>query len=99
MRTRRAIVFVPPVDDYETHAARCMDYIKRMGYFFQGIVRGRYEEVERMLGDGETSVAIVSIREHLNPQIPARVEIVSEEPTAEGPRGRRTRPVKRSEAE
>ena len=97
MSTHRAIVFVP-AQDYEEHAARCLDYVARRGYKFQGVVYGNYRQAERMREVGETSIVIVSKREHIE-HAPEGVEIVSEEPTTDGPRGRRTWPIKKTEEE
>lgn len=92
MGKHRAIVFVPE-EDYEEHAARGIEYANRKGYRFQGIVRGNFRQAERMREVGETSIVIVSKREHIQHD-PDGVEIVSEAPTTDGPRGERTWPLR-----
>ena len=85
----RAIIFVPP-GEFDPHAARCMERCVRDGYTFTGLVRGEWDEVQRMLDAGEASVAIVSVEEHLPPNRKPRIEVVGNEPISkyEG----RTRP-------
>lgn len=71
----RAVIYVPS-DDFDPHAARCTIYAEERGYELAGIVRDDWAAVQRMLGDGEASVALVSIEEHLPAERKPRVEVV-----------------------
>lgn len=73
----RAVVYVPPTADFDQHAARCMEYCEQQGYELRGIIRNDWEAAERMMGDGETSVVIVSTEAHLDPQRKPRIEVVA----------------------
>lgn len=97
-RPSRAIAYVPP-GKYDS-ADRCMDHARRQHYDFQGIVYD-WQQVHRMLGNGETSVAIVADLRDLDPERKPRVEFVSHPhpPANVGPGGRvwdeRTRVIRR----
>ena len=77
----RAIIHVPPTEDFDQHASRCLDYCEQQGYEFQGITRD-WAAVQQMLGDGQTSVVIVSTEEHLDPNRKPRVEVVANQPAS-----------------
>jgi hypothetical protein len=74
----RAIIYVPD-GEFDPHASRCMEYCKRRGYKFEGIIRGDWEEANRMMQDGQTSVVLVSTESHLPPQRKPRIEVVANE--------------------
>lgn len=93
----RAIIFIPTTD-YEQSAAVCLDHVQKRGYEFKGIVR-EWAEVQRMLGVGEVSVAIVADERDLDPQRKPRVEYVSHHTGNGGRRwDERTRLIRRNEA-
>lgn len=91
----RAIIYVP-AGQFDPHANRCMDYCKQRGYTFEGIIRDDWEEANRMMRDGQTSVVLVSRREHLDPNRKPRIEVVAEQPTNRG--HHRTRIIRRGAA-
>jgi hypothetical protein len=72
----RAIIFVP-AKDFEPHADRCLAHCEAQGYEFQGIIRGDWDAAQRMMGDGETSVVLVSTEDHLPPNRKPRIEVVA----------------------
>lgn len=72
----RAIVYVPS-KDFDPHAALCSVYATEHGYDIVGIVRDDWTAVQKMLGDGEASVALVSVEEHLPPKRKPRIEVVA----------------------
>lgn len=74
----RAIVFVPG-DEFDPHAARCVAYAEDQGYDLIGIIRDNWPAAQKMLGDGETSVVIVSEQAHLDPARKPRVEVVADQ--------------------
>lgn len=77
----RAIIFVPS-ENYDEHAARGLEHCERQGYDFQGLILDDWEEANRMMLDGETSVVIVSTEEHLDPQRKPRIEVVANQPAS-----------------
>lgn len=94
----RAIIFVPPGPGYEQSAAQCLDHAEFCGYQLAGIVRD-WQEVHRMLGNGEVSVAIVADERDLDPQRKPRVEVVANQPAAgSSQEQQRTRLIRRNGA-
>lgn len=99
----RAIIFVPS-ENYDEHAARCLSYCEQQGYEFTGIIRDDWEAAEKMMKDGQTSVVLVSVEAHLNPERKPRIEVLdqivpyadNEQPASM--RDRRTRIMRRNEA-
>jgi hypothetical protein len=91
----RAVIYVPE-GQFDPHADRCMDYLQKRGYQFQGLIRGDWAEAVRMMGDGETSVVLVSTDQHLPADRKPRVEVVADQPTEAG--HRRTRIIRRGGA-
>lgn len=71
----RAVAFIPSTN-YERSAARCIDYIRAMGYEFKGLVRD-WNTVRQMLTDGEVTCAIVADWRDLDPDRKPRIEVVS----------------------
>lgn len=92
----RAIVYVP-CGEFDPHAARCMQYCQDRGYEFQGLVRGNWSAVQRLLSDGEASVVIVSTEEHLDPDRKPRIEVVAHQPAGDQ-WSKRTRIIRRNAA-
>lgn len=72
----RAIIYVPTVAGYERSAALCLDHARQRGYDLKGIVRD-WSAVQRMLGVGEVSVALVADERDLDPARKPRVEVVA----------------------
>lgn len=99
----RAIIFVPS-ENYDEHAARCLAYIEQQGYELRGIIRDNWAAAEEMMGNGETSVVLVSAEAHLDPARKPRIEVLdqivpyanNEQPASM--RDRRTRIMRRNEA-
>jgi hypothetical protein len=89
----RAIIFVPE-GKFDPHASRCMEYCKRRGYEFQGIVSD-WDAVDRMRAAGEIEVVLVSKEEHLDPNRKPRIEVVANEERRPGLE--RTRILRRNE--
>lgn len=79
----RAIICTPTAD-YEQSAARCLEYLQACGYEFKGIVRD-WATAQRMMGNGECTVAIVASPSELAPDRKPRIEFVSHgRPTNDG---------------
>lgn len=93
----KAIIYVPH-GQFDPHAALCMQHCEDRGYDFHGIVSGDWGAVQRMLGDGEASVVIVSTEAHLDPNRSPRIEVVANQP-AGGRWAGRTRIIRRNAAE
>ena len=91
----RAIVYVP-AGELDPHAARCLAYCEAQGYEFRGIIRGDWAAAERMMGDGETSVVLVSTEGHLPPDRKPRIEVVANQALSQ--RETRTRVIRRGAA-
>jgi hypothetical protein len=72
----RAIVFVRS-DDFDPHATRCTMYAQEQGYELAGVIVDNWAAVQQMLGDGEASVALVSVEEHLPAKRSPRIEVVA----------------------
>lgn len=92
----RAIVYVKTDDQYEANTDRCLDYCRKRGYDFRGLIRDNWEAADRMMGDGETSVVIVSTEEQLPPDRKPRIEVVAHQPAASRWE-QRTRLIRRGE--
>lgn len=92
----RAIVYVPADDPDHIHAARCTAYAEQCGYELTGLVRGDWPAVEQMLGNGETSVVLVSEEGHLPPKRKPRIEVVANAIATRWER--RTRVIRRNAA-
>lgn len=91
----RAIVFVPS-DEFDPHAARCTAYAEDRGYELQGVIRDDWAAAQRMLGDGQTSVVIVSEESHLDPNRRPRIEVVANQYSSRNSRWeQRTRVIRR----
>lgn len=78
----RALIHVP-VDEYEAHADRCMDYINEQGYEFVGFVHGEYQKVKDIFDRDGASVAIVATDAHVDRNRKGRVEVVPNRPVPE----------------
>ena len=72
----RAVVFVRS-DEFDPHATRCTIFAEEVGYEIAGIVRDDWPAVLKMLGDGEASVVLVSVEDHLPADRKPRIEVVA----------------------
>jgi hypothetical protein len=71
-----AVIWIPAdIDPIESAVAKCMDHSRRRGYRLEGIVRGPWESVSRMVTNREVDVVIVSDQAYL-PAVPIpRIEV------------------------
>ena len=71
----RAFIYIP-AGAYESHAARCYDYLEHKGYEFIGLVRDDWRAAVDMLYTGRADVGIVAA-DYLDPRRKPRFEYVS----------------------
>ena len=89
----RAIAYIPSTD-YARSASSCIEYARRMGYEFKGLVQD-WEIVKRMMRDGEVTCAIVANWRDLDPDRKPRLEVVSHQPNGGKWWDERTRVIRR----
>lgn len=80
----RAVIWAAGDDDWERHAARCVDYCARMGYEVVGVVSeaagGRWADIEHLvLTDGRAEIVVVASRDELPRSRTPRIEAVADE--------------------
>lgn len=85
--TLTAVIFVP-ADDRGEAALKCLQHVQVRDYHLEGIVVGRWEDVQRMREEGVVQVIVVADASHVPPDRVPRIEVAGERPPppdTEGP--------------
>jgi hypothetical protein len=93
-----AIIFVLS-RHLETDSATCVSYCLARGYAVAAIVRDDWGAAMKALCTFAASVVVVARLEHLDETCTPRMEVAADMPVTDGPRGERTRLLKRTEGE
>lgn len=88
-----------PAGHLRPDVEHCIRHCLARGYHVAGVVTDHLEQATEYLQTGEATVLVVADLSHLDPASEPRIEVVSEQPTGEGRRGRRTRIIPRDEEE
>jgi hypothetical protein len=71
-----AVIWIPAdIDPIESAVARCVDHSRRRGYRLEGIVRGPWESVSRMVTNRDVGVVVVPDQAYLSTVPTPRVEV------------------------
>lgn len=74
-----AVIFVPAVATYATHAAHCFMHCAAQGYHVLGVpIPGDWASAAKALMTGTATVLVVARPDHLDPRREPRIEIAGQ---------------------
>lgn len=82
--TLTAVIFVPGGDRGEA-ALTCLQHVQAHGYHLEGIVVGRWADVQRMREEGIVQVIVIADPSHVPADRIPRIEVAGERPSPRPP--------------